>query len=501
MNIKSDFEGKYLVVDMGENPSIVEHQLGMILNNKIKYFLETKQQIKNNRLYFFYDTKNKTNLNEILKNKISFNTFLNLSISLTKAMEEALDYQLSTEGIILDRKYIFINDDGSEPEFIYIPFSSNNIKIDDIRKFLKGIIMDNCVNIGNENFGEIISILNGDEKTSYEIRKKLEKFTKKPVNRNIQYNNSNFNINNSVQKNNQVNLENNIQKIDTEKVKLQKEKQEYKNTDTKSQIFKKSMDIPGIKEKNNNINTSNNNINKEKTDKKNNDNNKVSKIRLTIITVTGILLVLCAFMANNGFFNDSNGNFDISMPVMFLVVIFGLDFLIYRRMSKGVEKKDTAPKKEKIKNNKKQNKNITSKNKKDKKIVKKNENSFIDNNESLEETDIFIDDFSDSTELMEDYNCIYPYFENIIGEKIYIRGKLRFGKTPGAYGYSINNNKVSRIHADVFIENNNLYIIDLQSKNGTYINDNLERIPSNQSIELFDGYKVRMANEEFIVHI
>ena len=39
MNIKSSFDDKYLVVDMGESPNIINHQIGMLLNNKIKYFI------------------------------------------------------------------------------------------------------------------------------------------------------------------------------------------------------------------------------------------------------------------------------------------------------------------------------------------------------------------------------------------------------------------------------------------------------------------------------
>lgn len=497
MNIKSSFDDKYLVVDMGESPNIINHQIGMLLNNKIKYFLETKQQIKNNKTYFFYDTNNKISLEKVLEKRMRFNTFLNFAITLTKAMNEAWDYQLSTCGIIFDRKYIFLKEDGTEPEFIYIPFSNENISMNEVRQFLKSIIMDNFIDIGNDDFKELISILNGNEKTPDEIRIRLESISKKDV--------VNKNIQNTTRNNKEI--KNDIYKYDKKTVdnidKIQDKKNSIINKENnikENKITKKQMEIPNISSK------AKKNLEDKKEEietKKIKNNNSNSKKRLVIISITGILVIIFAFMFNNGFFNNKNGELDITMPIMFFIVILGIDFLIYRRMSESqisnVEKKKVS--KENIEKKKKK-KSIFSKNKNPEKInVYNNLNEIKENDDLSQETDIISDDFYDKTELMEDYDFINPYFENIIGEKIYIKGKLRFGKTPGAYGYIINNSKVSRIHADVFIEDNRLYITDLQSKNGTYINDSIDRICCNEKIELFDGDKVRLANEEFIVHI
>jgi len=63
--------------------------------------------------------------------------------------------------------------------------------------------------------------------------------------------------------------------------------------------------------------------------------------------------------------------------------------------------------------------------------------------------------------------------------------------------YDINNKKIGRSHARIYLENDKIVVFDLGSKNGTYING--ERIDKRTPFSVEKGDIVSFADEEFIV--
>ena len=59
-----------------------------------------------------------------------------------------------------------------------------------------------------------------------------------------------------------------------------------------------------------------------------------------------------------------------------------------------------------------------------------------------------------------------------------------------------NNNAVSRSHADIITRGKKYFILDLNSKNRTYINDQM--IPIQCEIEIRNGDHLKLGNEEFV---
>ena len=77
---------------------------------------------------------------------------------------------------------------------------------------------------------------------------------------------------------------------------------------------------------------------------------------------------------------------------------------------------------------------------------------------------------------------------------------FRIGKERSYADYSVmNNNAVSRLHADIINKNGVYFIKDNNSTNGTFVNG--VRIQSNIEVEIFDGNTITLANEEFDFHI
>ena len=73
---------------------------------------------------------------------------------------------------------------------------------------------------------------------------------------------------------------------------------------------------------------------------------------------------------------------------------------------------------------------------------------------------------------------------------------LRLGKEKSYVDYFIGDNTaISRSHADFIVENGHYYVVDKNSTNHTYVND--EMITSNIKVEIKDGDVIRLANEKF----
>lgn len=95
----------------------------------------------------------------------------------------------------------------------------------------------------------------------------------------------------------------------------------------------------------------------------------------------------------------------------------------------------------------------------------------------------------------------YPTLCRVLtGETVRINKPVfRIGKERSYVDFFVNNNAVSRSHADIITRGQRYFVIDLNSKNRTYINDQV--LPVQQEVEIFNGDRLRLANEEFAFQI
>lgn len=99
--------------------------------------------------------------------------------------------------------------------------------------------------------------------------------------------------------------------------------------------------------------------------------------------------------------------------------------------------------------------------------------------------------------LVENQVCYAILHRFLTDEDISINKPVfRIGKERSYSDYFVaNNDKVSRSHADIITRGEKFYIVDLNSKNRTFVNDS--PIPIQQEVEIHGGDKIRLANEEF----
>lgn len=117
-----------------------------------------------------------------------------------------------------------------------------------------------------------------------------------------------------------------------------------------------------------------------------------------------------------------------------------------------------------------------------------------------EETALLDQDDESGTDLLdEDQYVHYPTLLRVLTEETIRINKtvFRLGKKEGYVDYRVtDNNTVSRTHADIITRGYKYFVIDLESKNHTYINDQMLAV--NCETEIHDGDRLKLANEEFI---
>lgn len=107
----------------------------------------------------------------------------------------------------------------------------------------------------------------------------------------------------------------------------------------------------------------------------------------------------------------------------------------------------------------------------------------------------------ETTLLEEENQSHYPSLFRVLTEENISINKpvFRLGKERSYTDYFVsNNNAVSRSHADIITRGDRVFVIDLNSKNKTYIND--QPVPVQQETEIYNGDRLRLANEEFVFH-
>lgn len=110
----------------------------------------------------------------------------------------------------------------------------------------------------------------------------------------------------------------------------------------------------------------------------------------------------------------------------------------------------------------------------------------------------------DATGLLvgDDADILFPTLFRVLTEETISINKpvFRIGKERSYVDYFVTNNiAVSRSHADIIMRGSKYFVKDLNSKNHTYINNH--ELPIYMEVEIHDGDRLKLGNEEFIFNI
>ena len=134
-------------------------------------------------------------------------------------------------------------------------------------------------------------------------------------------------------------------------------------------------------------------------------------------------------------------------------------------------------------------------------LIDEDKNQQYEADYGSEETGLLVeeDDSLDTQLLVEEEQIHYPSLYRLKTDEMIVIDKpvFRLGKEKSYVDYFVTNNiAVSRSHADIITRGEKYFIVDLNSKNHTFVNS--QEIPVRYEIELQNEDKIKLGNEEFI---
>jgi hypothetical protein len=530
--VKFVFDGNYLVAELEDTSLIINYQMEMLIHTEVKYLLPVKRQMKNNILYLYYDLAGKTSLNRLVSHKkMPDSSYVEFVKSTLRAMTELEEYQLSAEGIVLDDNYIFVHPTDYVPYFVYLPLQSRKNGISNVVAYLKNMLVSDIVEIRNSNvMQQTISILNSGAGV-HDMLMQIERLrigsmesVKNNIERPIQptYEQASVPVQRTAP-------QAPVNPVPMPTPKAQAPIQQQAPTPTPNQgVSNKGIAIPGggsvpIKPV------------AERKEKKLKESTAVEggkpdmkKITPILVAIAAAIVVAFAALFASGTFTDDDGNTDYTGLIGIPILAFAADYFVYTKLkvkfvTDGAEQEEAA-KPKKMPAGRKQSKEV---------VVPAKEvvvpaqavnqapmqSTGNDNvgygyaqpqqygapapQNNIPSQPAFWGDNGDSgeTEILVGGISANPYLQARNGATINIKGQItRIGKLRNQVDAVISNPKVSRVHADIIMRDGKMYVMDLGSANGTYINGNTERINVNTEYELHNNDRVVFANEEYTVH-
>jgi hypothetical protein len=465
----SDSSKSYIVTTFTEL-ELIDFQMEMINSNQEEGFLSIEKRQYNSEIQLYYDTTSFITIDNYFKeNKIDKTRFLTIIKEICTIITRAEEQYLSSSNYILDIDKIYISEETLSVKLMYLPIEDTyNEDINEKIKFLLKQIIVDYANIDDRNSDNFIQrILNYIKKDTITV-KELYVFLNTGVNNNVM-----------------GTAPQNIHASAIPRV------QEYINDKNIQQNYNSQKDIGRNESKNENKDLSKKaGTTDNKSKKDGNGEFEVKEVYKTINIVLSIILQVIALVAALAACLLLNG-LEISEKGGVVLIVGIVDYLIIKIL---LDKKKKVKMKIKTKTTK-----ISEKNKAK---VESNENGKAPlkngNPPSINFSKREISTEGNyETELL---TTNYPYLLSDTGEsmeKIYIsKERFKLGRLSSEVDYTILNNAIGKSHAEIVNEQGMLYIIDLNSKNGTFING--QRLNGNMPYQLNDNDQVMLANALYI---
>lgn len=450
---ESDLVKSYVVVRLVESSEMEDYQIQMISRNDIKTLLTLNKRIHNDRYCIYYDITSKQKLSDVLERKrLNSKNIKNILNGLVNILNEYELYYLDCNKILLDKDYIYIDPEDFKPKFLYVPVKNLEIDFTEQAKTLIEYIFQKVDKSDIEAIKLIHDLL-------YKIKS------------------NNFNLSN---------LENVLSQNSVEKT-----------ISSKEPVVEKV--IPLI---NNNFDTQNGNghkkvhtYNDSEEDNEKLKNRFLSKKYLIIFIQVCLLILFYSISKTNIFISDITGKLKIESMVALLLILCIMDYLLIIKLIPYIDKVINPKNSTKNNSNRLQEEEEIHRNLKVVNEIKHKSVNYL----KPTHTQLSI---SDRTQLLTDYNNNLEKGAAAYLIKIGDKNKIKIDNNPFIIGkledqvdFVLENPAISRIHSKIIIEDNKYYLIDLNSKNGTFLKES--RIISNKKYVLENNDTIIFSNCEY----
>lgn len=480
---ETEANASFLVAVLGNSGDLVRYQLKMLENNQIANLLEVRSYQQDGEVSVCYNVTSRLPLTQMLsRQKMKKEDFLTLLKGLTESYEELAEYQLPGRGLLLNEAYMFVRPDSFEPSFVYLPIYTEDEGLDDLRRFVRKMVLESHIAITNDDFIQrMLDLMNDEDLTLDQLAEKLGQL----------------------------------------KTPAHVQRETPPPAPPKPPVFEPPVpvapqpaEIPERAEPKSRKGAAKAGKKKEKQPKK--EKKGTSKGSLIFTVLQAVIILTLALAVRSGFFLLEGGGWNIPYLAGFLIAVAGLDVVVYRELF--VNHKEEQQKKPSKKGGAKTKASKKTSMKKEKEAARQMEEitapvqpvevspvpvapvppvavppAYVPPVSPVDDQgpDTVLDD---SAPFLTGY---LEYFENGLVMRIHLdRDVTRVGQLRQRVDYVLDSPKVSKVHAEFLRQGDRYFVRDLNSTNGTYINGDRQRIVCNQDVELHDGDRVRLANVE-----
>lgn len=478
----------YIVAEFPGGKGLINYQVQMLENNTIKNIIKVSKRQKNDDVQLFYNITGMLPLEHAIgSKKISKTNLISIIEGTLAAMSDIEDYQLVSGGLVFDSDKIFVKQGSFVPNFIYVPDSMENIGVEPLKKLILGFIMGSKVEMSNDNFVQaLIEALNSPDLSADALKKLCLKYK----NGNVQ------------QKIRDVSEREHVSHNEPPRVEPQSRPETIEPKQKNE-----NKEIPNVKKQP---------AEKKQKAEKSKSKDKNTKKPLFIILQAAFVAIIAGACVS-GILTDESGALNLQYLLGIVIGIAAADFIIYREMfinskNKGEETPENKAKSQKKPEAKKPSialpgrdvptkaevkpevqkpepkRNITKPQPEEKPIVQ-NYDDFV--NEATEVLD------NEATVVMTDapgQAAYLEFYDNGLSTKIRLeKEKTIVGKLKSRCDFAINNNKISKVHAEFVIRNGECFVKDCSSTNGTYINGG-SRLESGTEYRIYNDDRITLAD-------
>ena len=152
---ESDASASFLVIR--SNSNMPEYRYQMLINNRIDSFVPLNVIRGDEANSFYYNITSMISLSFFLqRRKLARNDFLKLVLSMASTVDNAATYMLPDDGFLFESDYIFLNPESLEPSLIYIPVSLNSVgDSKSLKSFISDLMMQH-INVDGFDIGNLV---------------------------------------------------------------------------------------------------------------------------------------------------------------------------------------------------------------------------------------------------------------------------------------------------------------------------------------------------------
>lgn len=453
IDYESDLSSSYLVVKAVQEVQIQAYQVEMIANNHDIGILPLDIRWKDSAASIYYNITSKLSLNQFLqRKKLKRNEFLKMIKYMVKGVMNSGSYLLSDKSFLLEEDYIYINPNSLEVSFIYIPVKLERDTRKEFRELIARLVVNSTVE-EEENDNFLQRILNNIKSETFnmsdfeKLLTELGSFVSSPHN----------------------NSENKSDLKDERTIQV---KHEIARKPIKAK--KTEVSIPNREQE----------LTKQAQDEK---KEPVGKLGIILLQVFMLLVMILAY--SSGALKSLGGDVNTTMAALALV-LGAIDFLVMRSL---MDKKDRRE----VKSNKSA---VAIPVFQPPKIHKEELKTIPKGTVAAPKTEPQKNTQGNETEILSPGKKDHPYLqgkrEGMTEEISISKTNFIIGRLSDQVDYVSSNPAVGKVHAEIITRKEGCFIKDLNSRNGTFLND--KKLDCNKEYPLNSYDKVTLANSEYI---